>query len=260
MDSPCRTCQGASAVSRELPYAHAPRLPLDGLSEGETLAPWHLFAPSGGKKTASAERGGPIELEIGPGRGWFLFERLEAAPEVRILGLEIRRKWATIVDERLRRRGLGSRARVFAEDAKLVLPRLATASLAVVYIHFPDPWWKKRHHKRLVVTPELLTELGRVLVDYGELLIQTDVEERANQYEALVARCPEFVPLKSTARVEDHAYGARSPRERRAMEDGLPVYRLLYRRQSRAGQARAVESSGSPVPSSPSPEFPNGAR
>lgn len=243
-------------MSRELPYAHAPRLPLDGLSEDETLDPSRLFAASEGEQSQGAEREGPIELEIGPGRGWFLFERLEVAPNVRIFGLEIRRKWATIVDERLRQRGLARRARVFAEDAKRAVPRLATASLSLVYIHFPDPWWKKRHQKRLVVTPELITELARVLVDDGELLIQTDVEERAIQYEALVARCPEFVPREATARVEDHPYGARSPRERRAMEDGLPVYRLLYRRRPRATPARADEGSGAVS----SPEFRNGAR
>lgn len=223
-------------MSREAPYAHAPRLPVDDQPDGATLEPWRLFlAPDGEERELpDASPQSPVELEIGPGRGGFLFERLEAAPDVRMVGFEIRRKWATIVDDRLRQRGFGARGRVFAEDAKLALQRLASASLAVVYVHFPDPWWKKRHQKRLVVTPDLLTELARVLIDGGELLIQTDVEERAARYEALLAACPEFSPAKGTARVEDHAYGARSPRERRAIEDGLPIYRLLYRRKPRA--------------------------
>jgi tRNA (guanine-N7-)-methyltransferase len=134
----------------------------------------------------------------------------------------------------LRARGYGARGRVFAEDAKLALPRFPAKSIAVAYVHFPDPWWKKRHHKRLVVSPELLEQLARILRDDGELLIQTDVEERAAQYETLVAAHGNFVPVEQGPRVADHPYGARSPRERKAMEDGLPVYRLRYRRLARS--------------------------
>lgn len=209
------------------PYAHAPRLP-----EGDSLDPAALFdAPPAG---AALGADSALELEIGPGRGWFLVERLDHAPEVRVIGLEIRRKWATIVDDRVRRLGQAHRGRVFAEDARLALPRFPDACLSVAYVHFPDPWWKKRHQKRLVVSAELLEQLARLLVDGGELLIQTDVSERADQYEVIVAAAPWFEPARDEARIEDHAYGARSPRERKAIEDGLPVYRLLYRRRPRS--------------------------
>ena len=69
--------------------------------------------------------GATYELEIGPGRGGFIQERALLRPDVGIVGLEVRRKWAAIVDGRLRGQGLGGRARVFAEDAKdaLVSPR-----------------------------------------------------------------------------------------------------------------------------------------
>jgi tRNA (guanine-N7-)-methyltransferase len=214
-------------VAKVFPYAHAPRLP-----EGDSLDPATLFDPA--PPGAVAAPVSPLELEIGPGRGWFLVERLEHAPDVRAIGLEIRRKWATIVDDRLRRLGRAHRGRVFAEDARAALPRFPDACLSVAYVHFPDPWWKKRHQKRLVVSPELLEQLARLLVDGGELLVQTDVAERADQYEALVAEAPWFEPRGESARVPDHAYGARSPRERKAIEDGLPVYRLLYRRRPRS--------------------------
>jgi tRNA (guanine-N7-)-methyltransferase len=172
-----------------------------------------------------------VELEIGPGRGWFMIERLAAVPQVAMIGLEIRRKWATIVDDRLRARGLGQRARVFAEDAKSALDRFAPATLSAAFIHFPDPWWKKRHQKRRVVTPALLEELARVIRPGGELFLQTDVADRAIDFERLVAAVPAFQPWQATGpRVDDNPYQARSPRERRAIEDGLPVVRLRYRR------------------------------
>ena len=196
------------------PYADAPRLPEQGAVDPRALVGAHAA----------------VELEIGPGRGGFLFERLAEDAGVRIVGLEIRRKWATIVDRRLAERGYGSRARVFAEDARHVLPRFEGASVSRIFVHFPDPWWKKRHHKRLVVGTPLLDELSRVLVPTGEVFVQTDVEERAAGYEALFAAHSAFAPSTAAARVEAFPFAARSPRERRALADGLPIFRLWYRR------------------------------
>jgi len=198
------------------PYADAPRLP-----EGEIVDPRPLVGAG-----AAA-----IELEIGPGRGGFILERLAADPDARIIGLEIRRKWATIVDRRIADQGFGDRGRVFCDDARQALRRFPDACLRVVYLHFPDPWWKKRHQKRLVLGPELLSELARVIVPGGELFVQTDVEERATSYAGLLAGDSRFSPWGSTPEVEDNPYAARSPRERRAIADGLPVTRLRYRRR-----------------------------
>jgi len=173
----------------------------------------------------------PIELEIGPGRGGFLFERLAAVPQLCMLGFEIRRKWATIVDNKLKANGFGQRSRVFFEDARSALPRVPAASLARVYIHFPDPWWKKRHEKRLVVNPTLLPEVVRVLVPGGELFVQTDVEDRAAEYEAAIDACPGLVAAAPGGpRLAENPFLARSPREHRAIKDGLPIHRLLYRK------------------------------
>jgi tRNA (guanine-N7-)-methyltransferase len=219
------------------PYERAPRLPdgpIDPLalflpaSEPTVATPGPVLSPIASGVVPPRPR---VELEIGPGRGWFIVERLEIDPSVKLLGLEIRRKWATIVDERLIKRGHAARARVFAEDAKQALPRFLPASLDVVYLHFPDPWWKKRHQKRLVLASDLLQELGRVIVPGGELFVQTDVAERADEYQELLDAAPDFEPASDSARIEDHAYGARSPRERKAIEDGLPIFRLLYRRK-----------------------------
>jgi tRNA (guanine-N7-)-methyltransferase len=199
------------------PYEDAPRLP-----EGESVDLRTLVS------------GKWLELEIGPGRGWFLVERAEAVPEVALVGLEIRRKWAAIVDGRLAKRGLASRARVFAEDASHALPRITPdGAVRRVFLHFPDPWWKKRHTKRLVMKDAFLAQVARLLEPGGELFVQTDVEERAATYEALVALEPRFIPAgdaPGSPRLADHPYVARSPRERRAIADGLPVHRMRWTR------------------------------
>lgn len=190
------------------PYADAPRLP-----DGDVV------------DVRGIVKGAPVEIELGSGRGGFIVERATAAPEAALLGLEVRRKWASIVDARLGKMGLHARARVFAEDARVALPRLRPdASVRRMYAHFPDPWWKKRHQKRLMLSPGVIDEVARLLEPGGELFIQTDVEARAAQYRATLAGDPRFVESP----VEDNPYGARSPRERRAMKDGLPIYRLRF--------------------------------
>lgn len=201
-------------VTQPKRYLDAPRLPeSDALELGALVG-----AP-----------GRPVELEVGPGRGWFAIERLQAREDVRLVGLEIKRKWVTLVDERLRHRGLAGRGRVFCEDARLVLPRLRPASISIVYVHFPDPWWKKRHNKRLLITPAFVEQLARVVVPEGEVFVQTDVRHRALAYESMFRDNHAFQALPA-GDAESSPYLAQSPRERRARRDGLPIFRLRYSR------------------------------
>ena len=162
-------------------------------------------------------------------------ERAALRADVGIVGLEVRRKWAAILDARLAARGLGDRARVFAEDAKEALRRLSpSGSLGAVYLHFPDPWWKKRHHKRLVMDLPVLDEIARLLVQGGEIFVQTDVGERAAQYQELLASDARFEPAgdcPGDPRLAENPYDARSHRERRAIADGLPVHRIRFKKK-----------------------------
>jgi tRNA (guanine-N7-)-methyltransferase len=201
------------------PYAHAPRFP-DGPVTSADLVP----GP------------GPLEIEIGPGRGGFLFERSSARPDVRIVGLEIRLKWSALVDAQLAKQGKGARARALNADAREALARLGPdGSVSVFYLHFPDPWWKRKHEKRLVMGPDLLDSVARLLPVGGDLFVQTDVQERAALYEEQIGAHPAFVAagdVEGSPRLAENPYEARSPRERRAMADGLPVIRMRYRKRA----------------------------
>lgn len=200
------------------PYQDAPRLP-----EGAPV------------EIASLACGEWVEVELGPGRGLFLLERAEVEPRAALIGLEVRRKWASIVDGRLSAKGLGARARVFAEDARFALPRLGPdRSVRRFFVHFPDPWWKKRHAKRLLLQPGFLDQIARLLEPGGELFVQTDVEERAGGYEEITSLDDRFVTegdAPGSPRLAENPYSARSSRERRAIADGLPVHRLRWRRR-----------------------------
>lgn len=171
-----------------------------------------------------------IELEIGFGRGMFLIQRATAAPHVQLLGLEIKSKWAYLVDQRCRRLGL-DHVQAFGGDVREILPRLQPdGCVARVFMHFPDPWWKKRHARRRLVGAALLDEIGRLLRPDGEFFLQTDVEERADVHAEALTAHPAFRLEGEGGRLADNPYGAVSNREKRAAEDGLPVFRVLARR------------------------------
>src|SRR5262249_13674342 len=135
----------ARAAEIARPYREqAPRAPETGLDLFE------IFPPNS-----------EIEMEIGFGRGQFLVQRSSAAPGSYLLGLEIKKKLAYQVAQRCARMRLG-RVHVLSGDARAVLPLVRpAAAVARVFMHFPDPWWKKRHAKRRLFGDELIGQVAR---------------------------------------------------------------------------------------------------
>ncbi|MCL2824056.1 MAG: hypothetical protein FWD57_08705, partial [Polyangiaceae bacterium] len=176
----------------------------------------------------------PIEIEIGPGRGAFIIERAAEVPDGIIVGLEIKYKWAKIVDDRLNSQGHGNHARVFAADARFTLPRLEpNECISQFFIHFPDPWWKKRQQKRLVINPLVMRDIVRLLVPGGTVFIQTDVLERGEQYETLLSSANGLEPFGDTPLspiLSNPPWQAKSNRERRVIDAGLTPTRLRFRK------------------------------
>jgi len=175
---------------------------------------------------------GPLELDIGFGRGQSLFERAEAAPGSRIVGIEVKSKWVYKVQQRLEKDGV-SNVQVLCGDAREILERAGPRGIVdKVALHFPDPWWKKRHQKRRVIGEPLLVELRRLMRPGGELFIQTDVEDRAELYLQQLREVEGFTLVADDGFVDDNPFSARSNREHRAIEDGLPVWRILATRDA----------------------------
>ncbi|MGB8330994.1 MAG: tRNA (guanosine(46)-N7)-methyltransferase TrmB [Polyangiales bacterium] len=173
---------------------------------------------------------GPIELDIGFGRGLSLFERAAASPGSRVVGIEVKTKLAYKVDQRLRKHGVRNVA-ILCGDAREILKRAhPDGSVQRVALHFPDPWWKKRHGKRRVIGEALLTELARLMKPGGQLFIQTDVEDRAEQYVGQLRQVQGFSLAAEVGYVDANPFAARSNREKRAIDDGLPVWRILATR------------------------------
>jgi len=171
----------------------------------------------------------PIELEIGSGKGLFLTGAAQQHPDRTFIGLELATKYARDAQAKLDRLGV-TNACFIACDAVAVIDRdVPDASLAVVHVYFPDPWWKSKHKKRRVLSDETIANIQRSLVHGGQLHFWTDV---LDYYEEAVARIMELTQFRGPFYVPEptatHAMDYRTHFERRTRLNGLPVYRARF--------------------------------
>lgn len=118
----------------------------------------------------------PLWLEIGFGGGEHLAHQAGLHPDVGIIGCEpyvngIAGLLKAIDDGHL------TNIRIFTDDVRLLLERLPDASLSRVFILYPDPWPKTRHHKRRLISSPFLDQLARVMKPGGQLRLATDDED-----------------------------------------------------------------------------------
>ena len=116
----------------------------------------------------------PVEMEIGMGKGTFITESARAHPEVNFFGIEWARWFWRYASDRLRRNGCLNARTVRADAAFFVREFVKDDALAVLHIYFPDPWPKKRHHKRRLIQPKFVPVMARVLGPGGRVQVVTD--------------------------------------------------------------------------------------
>jgi len=174
----------------------------------------------------------PLCLEIGFGNGDALFGAAMARPERNYLGIEVHRPGVGHLLLQLERNGLDN-VRVLRQDATEVISRcLPDACLQGVFLFFPDPWPKKKHHKRRIVQPAFLTELARVIRPGGFVHMATDWENYAQHMLSLLEARADFVNTAATdgfvPRPEDRALTRFEQRGRRL---GHGVWDLVFIRR-----------------------------
>jgi tRNA (guanine-N7-)-methyltransferase len=135
---------------------------------------------------AAFGRGAPKILEIGFGMGSATAEIAAAQPQHDFLGIEVHTPGVGALLKQIEARALAN-VRVIQHDAVEVLREMIPAnSLAGIHIFFPDPWPKKRHHKRRLIQPEFVRLLAQRLTPGGYLHLATDWEDYAAQMLAVL--------------------------------------------------------------------------
>jgi tRNA (guanine-N7-)-methyltransferase len=174
----------------------------------------------------------PVILEIGFGNGSATWRMAEAEPQHNFLGVEVYRPGVGRLLLRLAEHGIGN-VRVACADAVAFLrARVPPASLSGVRIYFPDPWPKKRHHKRRIVQPSLVDLLAARMAPGALLHLATDWAPYAEHMREVMAEAPDFEPLSpGTGAGCRPAWRPETKYERRGERLGHPVYDLVYRRR-----------------------------
>ncbi|MBM4038007.1 MAG: tRNA (guanosine(46)-N7)-methyltransferase TrmB, partial [Planctomycetes bacterium] len=134
--------------------------------------------------------GAPLEVEIGPGKDDFVVREAKARPETNFLAVERLRERVDALCGKIRRARV-SNVRVFYGEAGAALSRLVRpGSVRAFYVHFPDPWPKRRHGKHRLIQPAFAAQVAERLIPGGRLTVITDDRPYAEQ----VLECLDATP------------------------------------------------------------------
>ena len=178
-------------------------------------------------------RDAPKILEIGFGMGDATAIIASAHPENDYLGIEVHGPGVGSLLNQIQERGL-TNLRIIQHDAVEVLhDMIPDAGLAGVHIFFPDPWHKKRHHKRRLIKPELIALVASKLSPGGYVHCATDWEDYAIQILAVLSGEPALTNTADTY-AERPAYRPLTKFEQRGLRLGHGVWDIVFRRKQPA--------------------------
>jgi tRNA (guanine-N7-)-methyltransferase len=187
-----------------------------------TLPDWHGIY-------ANLEQ--PLHLDLGCARGQFLLEMAQLHPHTNFLGVEIREALVTEANLERDQQGFKNLHYLFCNinsSLPQLLESLPLKQLQWISIQFPDPWFKKKHHKRRVVTPEFVSTLAQSVHPHTQIFIQSDVEEIATEMSDRMAENPHFHRQHSSQWLENNPFAVPTEREIATFNKNQPVYRALY--------------------------------
>jgi tRNA (guanine-N7-)-methyltransferase len=174
---------------------------------------------------------GPLEVEVGSGKGLFLASAAVRNPAHNFLGIELALRYAKYAAGKLAQHALPNALVVHGNALRLFREVLPDQSLAAVHVYFPDPWWKKRHKKRRVLNEAFLRDAERTLAPGGSLHFWTDVEEYFRATLDVVAAATILTgPFDVPESPAEHDLDFRTHFERRTRKNQEPVFRAEYRK------------------------------
>jgi tRNA (guanine-N7-)-methyltransferase len=174
------------------------------------------------------ERTAPLVVEIGFGNGLFLIEQAKRNPDANVVGIEL--SWGLVqhLARRLDEAGL-VHVRLIHGEAQVALQNLFGANnIREIFINFPDPWPKKRHHTRRLIQTELVDLVHDRLATGGQVTIATDHPGYASWIAAILESQAALRSCFSTTIVHELNGRTRTKYEQKAHRTNLPIYYFVW--------------------------------
>jgi len=174
----------------------------------------------------------PIEVEIGTGKAGFLLRRAQAHPQRNFLGIEWANKFFRFAADRLRRWGVQNARMVRTDASHFIRVQCPRESLSALHVYHPDPWPKKRHHKRRLFQQPFVDAAVACLVPGGRCAVQTDHAE----YFEVIGRLLRAHPELEETDFDDPEFGidagsVASNYELKYLPEGREMYRIAVVRR-----------------------------
>ncbi len=218
MVSPCRSCEKIDDRTRSV------EIPLGALQSNIS---WHTLF----------ENPGPVEIEIGCGKGRFIIAAAQQNPHINYFGIERAGKFFRLLRHRVEKAALNN-VRLLRWDALAFMEKyVPPESVHAYHVYFPDPWPKKRHRKRRLVSASFVAAVTETLVPEGFLYYGTDYKEYFEHMLSVTGTAP---GLRERSRQtidpeEVDAERALTSYERKYLLQGRPVYRASFKKTAPSG-------------------------
>jgi tRNA (guanine-N7-)-methyltransferase len=174
-------------------------------------------------------RPGPLIVEIGCGGGRTSIGMALARPSENVLAIERAGEYYRILRDRVTKRALPN-LRVSQLEAEYLIARFfADACVREYHIYFPDPWPKKRHHKRRLFSETFCADIKRTLIPGGVLFLATDHIE---YYQEILPRIQAVLPVQEHPEPWEDAPLGRTNYEVKYLREGRPIRRLVARKEA----------------------------
>ncbi len=165
-----------------------------------------------------------VEVDIGCGKGSFLLRSAQTHPDTNLVGVDRLLRRLRKVDRKIQRLGLLNVRLLRVEASYLVGYLVPKASVSAYHTYFPDPWPKRRHHQRRLMSAAFLSNLHRTLQDGGVFNCATDHEEYFQWIQREFRRTPGFIETEAKILPEE----TRTDFERELLAAGKQIHRCRW--------------------------------